>query len=387
MILKLMTLAAVAGVLTAATKAEQNDPRRVTAVATASGSSIKIVLTYQLTGGPDSVITRIGGAVTVSHRLLAVGAALARDSFLLPRPTPGTTVSGPAYVQAKRRGLVSIDVRAVPDWTYTEPDSAPPPPIVNPPVVDTTYFDDSFRHDGVCKKGPTLAGFGWGTPNTGSTNGVRDSIRVVDDARGDAGCALALIFQADTLGGDGWAEQRFTIGGKPTAVFVGFVLASPANYRHRTDNPSNNKLLRLWDLDYNSSQIHVGMSTMPRSDGRSQLIAEYNPPSGTGMGNYGTGPYTVAMYPSAVDTIGYYTKASSAVGATDGVIRIWWNRTLIYNKTNLALTKNPPLAGSYNAFGNGYLLGWANSGFAVRTEMRVLRFVLAPAPIAWFLPS
>jgi len=54
-------------------------------------------------------------------------------------------------------------------------------------------------------------------------------------------------------------------------------------------------------------------------------------------------------------------------------------------KTSLAKPQASP--GAFNALGNGYLLGWSNSGFDQRTEFHVWRFVLAPHPVPWFLPA
>jgi hypothetical protein len=90
-----------------------------------------------------------------------------------------------------------------------------------------------------------------------------------------------------------------------------------------------------------------------------------------------------------VDTVGFYAKVSSGVDIPDGVIKVWWNRILIYSRDTLRLTKKITTADSlkgYNGFGHGYLLGWSNSGFWQRTEMHVWRFLIARKPVAWFLP-
>ena len=222
--------------------------------------------------------------------------------------------------------------------------------------------------------------------------GKTDSVLPVRDPASPSGCALAFIFQGNNDPvDDAWAEQRFKLGrsgGEPLReVFVGFVLSTPPNYRHRKPKGAdNNKLLRLWDNDYNKSMVHVGMSTTGRSNsaGSSQMIVEYSTPKGTG--NYNKGPWYPVMRPGGIDTVGFYVRASSGIGIPDGTIRVWWNRKLVYEQTDLPLAKPQAAPGAFNALGNGYLLGWANSGFNERTEFHVWRFVLAAQPVPWFLP-
>lgn len=125
--------------------AEQQPPRRVAAEASADGPNVKIRVTYQLTGGPDSVFTRVNGGTVQSHRRPATGLATVADSFTTPRPAIGVTINGLACVQVKRRGLLSAEVCSSTPWTYTEPDQDPPPPVVNPPTADTTYLRATFE--------------------------------------------------------------------------------------------------------------------------------------------------------------------------------------------------------------------------------------------------
>lgn len=365
----------------------QQPPRRVEAAALADGANVKIRLTYQLTGGPDSVFTRVNGGTVQAHRRAAIGPATVADSFTTPRPAPNATINGLACVQVKRRGLLSVEVCSSTPWTYTEPDQQPPPPVVNPPTVDTTAFDDTFARAGVCAKAATVAGWGWGLVNVGAT----DSVRVVADPQSPSGCALAVIYQGGPSGDDGWAEPRFTVGmidGQHVQeIFVGFVVKVPTNYAHRNDSPSNNKLLRVWDLVYNNSVAHVGMSTLSSgSTGQSNVIVEWSNTSNV-TGNWGTGPWSRVFLPGATDTVGFYAKVASGLNVKDGVIKVWLNRRAIYARTDVDNNTSSTAAGSFAGFGNGYLLGWANSGFAERTELRVWRFVLATKPVSWFLPT
>jgi hypothetical protein len=127
------------------------------------------------------------------------------------------------------------------------------------------------------------------------------------------------------------------------------------------------------------------MSALRRPETRgSQLTAEFKQDGRTG--NYNTGPWVPILTPGKADTIGYYVRTSSGVNIPDGVIRIWWNRRLVYEHADLRLTNVGKDPKSYNGLGHGYLLGWANSGFTDRTVFHVWRFLLAPKPVAWFLP-
>jgi uncharacterized protein YwbE len=262
-----------------------------------------------------------------------------------------------------------------------------PPSQGQSATADTLlYFNDDFAHGGQCGKARGAGGFGWGEAQTGDP----DSVLTVRDPVSPSGCALAFVFggSADPAD-DAWAEQRFKLGkvrGEALReLFVGFVLATPANYVHRdAKGPDNNKILRLWDQNYSGSVVHLGMSALRRSNGSgSQLTVEFKQDGHTG--NYNTGPWSPILTPSKADTIGFYVRTSSGVNVPDGVIRVWWNRVLKYEHTNLRLASVAQGPG-YNGLGNGYLLGWANSGFDQRTEFHVWRFLLAPTPLPWFLP-
>lgn len=354
------------------------DPRVTVTVEDAVGPNFWVKIAASLPGGPDSVFysaTQSGTAAAV-HRFRA---SVVRDSFAVVKPAANVTVSGNGCAQTKRRGLLSNLICKT--WSYKTPDEAPPDPDIDVTTDTTVAFDDAFSRAGVCAKAATVNGWGWGMVNTG----VGDSVRVMPDALSPSGCALAIIYQGGLSADDGWAEPRFTVGQKPTEIFVGFVVKSPANYAHRNVSPSNNKLLRIWDMAYDNSVVHVGLSTLSSgSTAQSNLIVEWSNPSGA-TGNWGTGPWSRVFLPGAVDTIGFYAKVASGLNVKDGVIRVWFNRQEVYARTDVDNNTSSTAAGAYAGFGNGYLFGWANSGFAQRTEFRVYRFMLARKPVSWFV--
>jgi hypothetical protein len=248
-------------------------------------------------------------------------------------------------------------------------------------------MDDDFSHGNGCDRGKWRHGFGWSEVQGGRT----DSVIPVRDEASPSRCALGFIFQgnADPVD-DSWAEQRFRLGkvnGEAVReIFVGFVIKIPMNYVHRKPKgPDNNKMLRLWDRDYNKPMVKVGMSSIRRENSSgSSMIVEYTTSKRTGT--YNLGPWSPVFRPGGVDTVGFFVRLSSGTNIPDGVIRVWWNRRLVYDHSNLPLAWAQQAPGAYNGLGNGYLLGWANSGFTERTEMHVWRFILAPQPVPWFLP-
>jgi hypothetical protein len=214
----------------------------------------------------------------------------------------------------------------------------------------------------------------WTAASASTSTG--DAVAVSADAASPSGYSLAFTYKGSAdLADDGWAEQPFKLP-KLTEVFVCMVIASPANYVHRdASGPDNNKLLRLWDTDYGNSTVHIGMSTLPTTGGTSQMITEFHKTGSAGTGNWGTGPWNVVFRPATVDTIGFYAKVATSSTVQDGIIRIWWNNRLVYDRNNLALKEDGRPGGNW--FENGYVLGWANSGFTQTTTLRLRKFLVA----------
>lgn len=325
----------------------------------------------------------------------------------LKAANPAATVT--YTIRSEWRVVCVVTIAAPPVVTppIQPPPVQPPPPSTPPtnPPAGPVWFDDAFAHGGICSRAPSVGGFGWGALSTGSGyDGRPDSIRVGVNPRSPSGCSLEFVHQGGPiLTDDSWVEQRFRlglVGGQPVReVFVGMIWEHDSSYIHREPGGAdNNKILRLWDKEYQGSVVHLGMSNLAvqatATTGVSQMIVEYmctvapcGPSSGTGTGNFGTGPWNRTFRAGSVDTVGFYARTASAVGAPDGIIRVWWNRQLVYNRTDLRLANNSTVAGAFNGFGNGYLPGWANSGYPWRTVQRLRRFVLAPAPLAEFLPQ
>lgn len=187
--------------------------------------------------------------------------------------------------------------------------------------------------------------------------------------------ALRFRFGPDTLGGDSSAEQRFTLTENLAEIWIEYMLFVPTNYFHRTDSPANNKFIRLWGDSYSAAN-KVGASTMPALSGASTIAFEYNYES-WGDGTLGFGPSGVsgARSPSSgfagESMRGKWTRVRiharhvSGANTRDGVLRMWLDGELAVSFLNV-----PQKYDSARPYWNaGYLLGWANSGYATETVL------------------
>jgi hypothetical protein len=189
------------------------------------------------------------------------------------------------------------------------------------------------------------------------------------------------------------AEQRFALGTVRTELMLTFDLYIPtgteayggAAYAIPDVNPNNNKLLRLWRGDqsdgndgYSQFWVKAGASTTRNGSGGAEiarLIQEYGK-SGGGVGQFGNGDPTEAdaqSYDHFITTadrgtwlaIQIHVKAATAAG-NNGVIETWKNGTQVASCSALDIY---PGSDAENGFDFGYLLGFANSGFASTTYL------------------
>jgi len=86
------------------------------------------------------------------------------------------------------------------------------------------------------------------------------------------------------------------------------------------------------------------------------------------MGNYGSGTVNPFIDSSKLGRwvqFRMYGRLASGPSAHDGVIRIWWDGALAHQVTNLDMYNTTGV----NYWDQGYLLGWANSGFSAATSV------------------
>lgn len=176
------------------------------------------------------------------------------------------------------------------------------------------------------------------------------------------------------------AEQRFTLGRDCAALWIEYYLYVPSNFAHQSVSPNNNKFLMVWRDTYGSGsgtwqpgyeyQLSGGNTVLrPMSSKESGTNATFVTSSGLGHPDHNA-PFIGGSGPMAAGTwyrIRHELKAASEGGATDGVMRLWVDDTLVAEMTN----------GPFRNFGNspadtvlrqGYLMGAANSGFVDQTD-------------------
>ena len=249
--------------------------------------------------------------------------------------------------------------------------------------AQTPFFQDNFDNG---KK--TNAGkFRW-----------RDATAVVvRDTNAFSGKhALQFRFGPNDIAKDAWAEQRFDMGAYLNEVWIEYMLFVPSNFMHRNGpGPGNNKFLMLWRDGYaDGTTSKVGMEydgTVTK--GLVGPASAIRPMARLGkvdttymnmttlpafmVGNRGPDGKTkikqlVAIGPTHPIALGKWTrirfhfKLSSARLKADGVYQMWANDSLLVNAQNQPFwnARSVPADASFR---NGYLLGWANSGFTDRT--------------------
>lgn len=201
---------------------------------------------------------------------------------------------------------------------------------------------------------------------------------------------------------DSFSEQRFSLGGNYPEVWIKYDLYIPANYYHRTQTgTANNKsFVHLWGDKYDrtSDGIGAGFEIWPSGDGFGKLAFHQFRPAMSHMTDLkrtsrGIDPEDLGKWMQLVIQIKAGTIGSTeyARGARVNVWKTPQNGTakLIYSlepsSTFPAWIENVENAlfrpEGKNYFNTGYLLGWANSGFIVRTKLYIDNVVIATTPL------
>lgn len=164
-------------------------------------------------------------------------------------------------------------------------------------------------------------------------------------------------------GSDAHAELRFDLGALYSELTIEFDLWIPSNYKHRLDGSTNNKFFRAWHSTY-SSLSKIGASLVRGSDdNRSTIGSDYVKPANTSMS---TAVMSASNYISPTDRavwIAVKIEIRAPTPSTPGMIRIYKNGSVFL--TDNAVPYRSDANGQNYRY--GYLLGWANSGFAEDT--------------------
>ena len=198
--------------------------------------------------------------------------------------------------------------------------------------------------------------------------------------------SLKCSYAGKPSGLDGSCEQRFKLGGPHTELWVRWYLRIPDNYTHRADSPSNNKLLVTWSKDYKDMGNRQSIYYWAASDGTGSSTMTYLPTLGSHLGR---GP-TIVSVPADRGKWFEYTmhwQLASGSGTKDGVLQLWLGkgdaeRQLIFDDHKVS-NWGPDFGNdpAYNFLDQGYLMGWANSGYEADTAFYIDDVTFSSTPI------
>lgn len=259
--------------------------------------------------------------------------------------------------------------------------STPVPIVVSAAPAGAAYWTDT-QAGGVFAA--SSGGYGWWTLSGGAYNPPPS---VVADAGSPTGYAVRFRFNPTTA--NSLTEARLLFGAHLTEVYIGWSEKLPLNYYHRSiPTPNNNKMLRAWGNAYSENEgngdrgLHLGFSTRPRPDGGSNFDF-HNESKGitAGDGSLYLPGASVPGISLATDLNRYirfvwHSKRATAPNAKDGIIEFWKDGVLIYARYNLDMWDYSPVP--YNYVDKMYLLGAANSGFSVVTDILIQRVTIGP---------
>lgn len=203
--------------------------------------------------------------------------------------------------------------------------------------------------------------------------------------------ALEFTFEGGPDGDDAFSEQRFGLGTGHDELWVAYDLYVPQNYHHRTQSSSaNNKgFLYLWSGDYgNPSGPGMGPNFWPDQSGNGEssatLFAWGSGSSEIGRSGRHYNRFSRNVIRSEdrgtwIKVVARYKYASSS--NDDGVAQIWIRDGSGSMENVLNIRDGAWYVPGQPGFDQGYLLGWANSGFDETTRFYIDNFVVSTTPL------
>ena len=255
------------------------------------------------------------------------------------------------------------------------------------------FFRDDFESGDL--SATNEAGFRWG--NTNRTSIVRDDGYVVFngdpimdgphlDRQWEARSGShSLRFRYPAY--ESFSEQRFRMGAAYPVIWIGYWLRIPINFKHEKvlTTPTNNKFFALWMDDY--SQHGDGPTVVwnfwqdDDTFGSRHTISLSNETNGV-RGHHSSYPGFIE-HPADQGRwmhVVLYARMSTDATSNDGEAKIWrrWEDDTSYTLISESLDRGfvAPAAGP-NGWAAGYVMGWANSGYAEDTEFLLDDFELA----------
>lgn len=167
------------------------------------------------------------------------------------------------------------------------------------------------------------------------------------------------------------AEQRFSIGRNVTEFSLHYYILLPGNFVHR---PGNNKgLATVWANGYADYDTFYGVEFWPTASGSEMSFHPIIGDLDYGHDHLGGTTHWANADVGKWHQFRMYAKVASPWNGNNGIVRIWkyvsgGSPTMVFEKTDI------PGSSVANYFNNGYILGWANSGYAAETDFLVKRF-------------
>jgi hypothetical protein len=343
------------------------------------------VTSATLTAGESLQIeVKAGGAVSweSSDPAVVVVSADGVAAALTEGDAEITARSGDKVARAKMKVKGPKDESA-PDPTADPaptPDPTPAPTPTPTPAQGSPAFQDGFEAGA---HAPTSNGYGWKGTGTGMSRDVARS--------GAYSMKFTYAGNPDPCA-DAWSEQRFELGENLREVWLEYYVYLPSGsdgrgpkFVHRAPRctrdkdpdgvVNNNKFFALWDLNYGNVNTMFLLEYRRRNDHSSYVynmwggrgtayVQQHNGTEGAGEWN---GFLTDEMRGRWVQ-VRIHARLSDSKEASNGLVEVWFDGVRRINETGIALMSTDPAG---NFFRNGYLMGWANSGFDQATSMYV----------------
>ena len=206
--------------------------------------------------------------------------------------------------------------------------------------------------------------------------------------------ALRFLYRAyrSTSNSDDWhwSEQRFSLGTPMRDLWMRFWLRVPDNYIHEAVDPynaPNSKGLSIWPNQYDT--VSSGEPTFiwgwwPTPGGSTEFTL-----GGLASGGHAGDVYASEMGIRVPEDRGrwmqvvFHLRYNSSPGVPDGRAAMWrrWEGegsfTLLAERT---INYEVPTAGN-DGWTNGYLLGYANGGYAADTEFLMDDFTVSTSSL------
>ena len=266
----------------------------------------------------------------------------------------------------------------------------PPPPTVNPVFFD--LFDTGAKT----------------APQNGYQWGGTSAVTVVSDISYSGSNSLRFTFgpDAEAVSDDSNAEQRFVLGENLSEVWFEYQLYIPPNFYHRSipGDTNNNKFFLVWGENYDVPfDSWLGGYEYQRSStvGSNSVLRPYARSPVAGLNDITTGEVDNTkplissngpIFPNSWNNIRLHFKMATGPDTYDGVMELWINGTLKFQETNGRFwyrenlstgAPNPNYDDPACFIRNGYILGWANSGFTELTYLNVDNFAIYKVNPGW----